>query len=63
MQELLKKMQEERDSAYRVYREAELTADEKTLAHAEGVLDGIYRMIKLVKETVNTDFERLNVVM
>lgn len=52
MQELLKKMQEERERAYRVYREAELTADERTLAYDEGVLDGIYRMIKLVKETI-----------
>ena len=50
MQELLKKMQEDRDTAYRVYREAELTADEARLAHASGVLDGIDRMIKLVKE-------------
>lgn len=56
MQELLKKMQEDRESAYRVYREAELTEDEKGLAYADGVLDGINRMIKLVEESgVNAD--------
>lgn len=52
MQELLKKMQEERESAYRVYREAELTEDEKGLAYVDGVLDGINRMIKLVEESI-----------
>lgn len=50
MQELLKKMQEKRDSAYRVYREAELIENEAGLAHAEGVLDGMDIMINLVKE-------------
>ena len=52
MQELLKKMQEDRDTAYRVYREVELTADEAGLAHASGVLEGIDRMINLVKENM-----------
>jgi hypothetical protein len=50
MQELLRNMQEKRDSAYRVYREAELTENEAGLAHSEGVLDGMDIMINLVKE-------------
>ena len=50
MQELLRNMQEKRDSAYRVYREAELTENEEGLAHADGVLDGMDIMINLVKE-------------
>lgn len=52
MQELLKKMWEIRRSAYGAYREAELTAEEKGLAHASGVLEGIDIMIELVKERV-----------
>ena len=52
MEELLKKMQEERDSAYRVYREAELTEIDSSLAYTEGVLSGINRMIKLVEEHI-----------
>lgn len=50
MQELLKKMQEERDRAYRAYREAELTEDEKGLYYLDGVLSGMDLIIKLVKE-------------
>ena len=50
MQELLRNMQEKRDSAYRVYREAEITENEAVLSHADGVLDGIDMMIELVKE-------------
>jgi hypothetical protein len=49
-EELLKQMKEKRESAYRVYREAELTEDAKGLAHMEGILDGMYEMIKLVEE-------------
>ena len=55
MENLLKKMQEKRDSAYRVYREAELTENEAGLAHAEGVLDGMDIMINLVKEALEHD--------
>ena len=50
--ELLKKMQEERDSAYRVFREAELTEDEKYLAYVDGVLSGINRMIDIVQKSL-----------
>ena len=52
MQELLKKMQEDREIAYKVYREAELTEDEAGLAYADGVLSGIDRMIKIVQEYI-----------
>ena len=53
--ELLKKMQEERDSAYRVYREAELTEDEKGLAHIDGIIEGMDIMINLVKEATKDE--------
>jgi hypothetical protein len=52
VQEILKQMKEKRESAYRVYREAELTEDAKGLAHMEGILDGMYEMIKLVEEHI-----------
>ena len=50
--ELSKKMQEERDRAYRAYREAELTADAKGLSYFDGVLSGMDIIIKLVKEAI-----------
>lgn len=50
MQELLKQMQESRDSAYRSYKELELVDDERCVAYASGILEGINMMIKLVKE-------------
>jgi hypothetical protein len=50
MQELLKQMQESRETAYRSYRWAELTEDEGGVAFASGVVAGIDRMINLVKE-------------
>lgn len=52
MQELLKMMYEIRESAYGAYREVELTADEKGVAHADGMLAGMDIMIELVKERV-----------
>lgn len=52
MQELLKKMQETRERAYRAYMEAELTADEAGLAHTAGILEGMDIMITLVKENM-----------
>lgn len=55
MENLLKKMQDRRDTAYRVYREAELTENEVGLAHADGVLDGMDSMINLVKEALEHD--------
>lgn len=48
--ELFEKMQKERDRAYRVYREAELTEDEKGLYYLDGVLSGMDIIIKLVKD-------------
>ena len=52
MQELLKKMWEIRASVYMAHREAELTADDKGLAHTEGILAGMDTMIELVKDRV-----------
>lgn len=48
MQELLLEIQELRERAYRVYKEAELTESEKGLANAEGILSGIDMVIELV---------------
>ena len=48
MQDLLTEIQELRETAYRSYKEAELTEDEKGLAYAEGILSGIDMVIDLV---------------
>jgi len=57
MQELLKQMQESREIAYRSYREAELAEDEGGVAFASGVVEGIDRMINLVKEFTGNEKE------
>ena len=49
MEELLNIMQVQRETAYKLYREEELTGTEKSLAYIDGVLDGIDSMIALVK--------------
>ena len=48
MQELLREIQELKWRASITYMEAELTADESELAHAEGVLSGIDMVLDLV---------------
>ena len=50
MEELLDKMLELRESAYKVYREGELTGTETSVAYADGVLEGIDMMMNLVKD-------------
>jgi hypothetical protein len=52
MEELLKKMQEIREQAYKAWREAEQTAEEESLAYASGIVEGMDIMITLVKETM-----------
>ena len=52
MQELLMEIQELKGRASITYMEAELTADESELAHAEGVVDGIDMVIKLIQDII-----------
>jgi hypothetical protein len=52
MKKLIEKLEEEREIAYRAYREAELTADEKSLAHISGIVEGMDIIINLIKESM-----------
>ncbi len=48
MEELLKKMLERKELAYKSYMSSELTEDEIGVAYAEGVLDGMQLIIDLI---------------
>ena len=52
MEELLKKMEERWEEAYTVFRDAELMGEAEDVAYLSGVLDGINKMMMLVKQQI-----------
>lgn len=50
MQELLERMKEAKDSAYRAFDEAVFNGTAEEVAYADGFIEGIDQMIKLLKE-------------
>lgn len=52
MQELLQKMKEAKDSAYRAYDEKMLTGTAEEVAYADGYIEGIDQMIKLLRQAM-----------
>lgn len=54
-EELVKKMQEERERAYRTYREAELNEEETKLVLIAGILEGMDIMIDLIEDYIKEE--------